>query len=116
MKLFQTKSQTCDRRRGIVFFEYILLVTIIGIGAIVGLACVRYALVHELKDVAYSIHHIHNHYGDGYGHGDGYGGYENGHGDHGNGNGHNGDGGNDGGGDNDDGGGDNDDGGGDDDE
>lgn len=43
------------RRRGSVFVEYILLVTIVGIGVIVGLATVRDALVNELNDLADAI-------------------------------------------------------------
>jgi pilus assembly protein Flp/PilA len=35
--------------------EYLLLATIVGIGLIVGLACVRDALVAELRDLALAI-------------------------------------------------------------
>lgn len=45
-------------RRGSVFVEYILLVTIVGIGVIVGLAVVRVALVNELQDLANAINAI----------------------------------------------------------
>lgn len=89
MKSLNAKTRTRQKRRGILFLEYILLLTIIGIGAIVGLAAVRHALVHELEDVAHAIHHIHHHHGGGHDHGDGDGdgdGHGNGHG--GNGNGH----------------------------
>jgi Flp pilus assembly pilin Flp len=40
--------------------EYLLLVTLVGIGAIVGLAMVRNALVTELNDVATAITQLHN--------------------------------------------------------
>jgi Flp pilus assembly pilin Flp len=46
------------QRRGSVFVEYILLVTIVGIGVIVGLAVVRVALVNELQDLANAINAI----------------------------------------------------------
>lgn len=46
------------RRRGAIFVEYILLITLVGIGAIVGLACVRSALVNELIDLANAINAI----------------------------------------------------------
>lgn len=46
------------RRTGSVFVEYILLVTIVGIGIIVGLACLREALVNELLDLAAAINAI----------------------------------------------------------
>ena len=45
-------------RRGSIFVEYILLVTIVGIGVIVGLAVVRVALVNELQDLANAINAI----------------------------------------------------------
>ena len=43
------------QRRGGVFVEYLLLLTIVGIGAIVGLATVRAALIGELFDLAEAI-------------------------------------------------------------
>ena len=43
---------------GSVFVEYLLLLTIVGIGAIVGLAAVRVALVNELLDLANAINAI----------------------------------------------------------
>lgn len=46
------------RRRGTIIVEYVLLITIVGIGAIVGLACVRDALVNELLDLANAINAI----------------------------------------------------------
>jgi hypothetical protein len=41
--------------RGSIFVEYILLLTLAGIGTIVGLVAVREALVAELKDLACAI-------------------------------------------------------------
>ena len=40
---------------GAVFVEYLLLLTIVGIGAIAGLATVRGALIAELFDLAEAI-------------------------------------------------------------
>jgi len=45
-------------RRGTVFVEYLLLVTLVGIGVIVGLATVRTALINELNDLAQAINAI----------------------------------------------------------
>ena len=45
-------------RKGSIFVEYILLVTIVGIGVLVGLACLRVALVNELLDLANAINAI----------------------------------------------------------
>jgi pilus assembly protein Flp/PilA len=45
-------------RNGSIFVEYILLVTIVGIGVIVGLATIRGALVNELIDLANAINAI----------------------------------------------------------
>ena len=47
-----------SKRRGSVFVEYLLLVTIVGIGIIVGLVEVREALVSELTDLANAINAI----------------------------------------------------------
>lgn len=41
--------------RGGVFVEYLLLLTIVGIGVIAGLATVRSALIAELLDLANAI-------------------------------------------------------------
>lgn len=46
------------RRRGTIIVEYVLLITIVGIGAIVGLACIRDALINELLDLANAINAI----------------------------------------------------------
>lgn len=40
---------------GAVFVEYLLLLTIVGIGAIAGLAAVRGALINELLELAAAI-------------------------------------------------------------
>jgi len=44
--------------RGGVFVEYILLLTIVGIGVIVGLAVLKDALINELHDLAIAIEAI----------------------------------------------------------
>lgn len=46
------------RRKGSIFVEYILLITIVGLGVIVGLATIRGALVNELIDLANAINAI----------------------------------------------------------
>lgn len=46
------------RRKGSIFVEYLLLVTIVGIGVIVGIACIRQALNNELFDLANAINAI----------------------------------------------------------
>jgi pilus assembly protein Flp/PilA len=43
---------------GSVFVEYLLLLTLVGIGVIVGLAAVRTALINELVDLAHAISSI----------------------------------------------------------
>lgn len=60
-KLIRTFGSSRRRRhRGIVTIEYLLLVTLVGIGSIVGLALVRNALVTELNDVATAITQLNN--------------------------------------------------------
>jgi Flp pilus assembly pilin Flp len=44
-----------DEVDGAVFVEYVLLVTLVGLGAIVGLSTVRDALINELTDLAAAI-------------------------------------------------------------
>lgn len=59
--MFRRKVQKRDsqsRRLGAVFVEYLLLLTIVGIGVIVGLVSVRKALVNELIDLANAINAI----------------------------------------------------------
>jgi hypothetical protein len=46
---------SASRRRGSVFVEYLLLLTIVGIGVIVGLTEVRDALVEEMLELAAAI-------------------------------------------------------------
>lgn len=54
----QLRRQTVERRKGSIFVEYVLLVTLVGLGVIVGLATVRSALVNELIDLANAINAI----------------------------------------------------------
>ncbi|MEX0727091.1 MAG: hypothetical protein WEB58_13590 [Planctomycetaceae bacterium] len=54
-KLKATSQRLRNRIRGAVFVEYLLLVTLVGIGVIVGLATLRGALVNELNDLANAI-------------------------------------------------------------
>ncbi|WP_166829202.1 hypothetical protein [Thalassoroseus pseudoceratinae] len=54
MQILRKKTGS-SRRRGSVFVEYLLLLTIVGIGVIVGLVAVREALVAELIDLADAI-------------------------------------------------------------
>lgn len=58
MLVRRRRSRPTAARRGSVFVEYILLVTIVGIGVVVGLALVRVALVNELQDLANAINAI----------------------------------------------------------
>jgi len=60
MKTGLVEHLRCNRRgrRGAVTVEYLLLVTLVGIGVLVGLAAVRNALVQELDDVATAINAI----------------------------------------------------------
>ena len=52
VRLFKRLRRDCS---GGVFVEYLLLLTIVGIGAIAGLAVVRGALIGELFDLAAAI-------------------------------------------------------------
>jgi len=47
-----------QQRRGVVTAEYLLLVTLIGIGVLVGLAALRNAIVAELQDCADAVQAI----------------------------------------------------------
>jgi Flp pilus assembly pilin Flp len=66
MKYILTASLWCvdrmrrlrDESEGSVFVEYLLLLTLVGIGAIAGLAAVRTALINELLDLAAAINAI----------------------------------------------------------
>jgi pilus assembly protein Flp/PilA len=42
-------------RRGSVFVEYVLLVTLVGLGTLAGVAILRNALIAELQDLALAI-------------------------------------------------------------
>ncbi|MEY3176783.1 MAG: hypothetical protein RLZZ436_4697 [Planctomycetota bacterium] len=56
-----TRHKSADRirqRRGVVTAEYLLLVTLIGIGVLVGLAELRNAIVAELTDCAAAVKNI----------------------------------------------------------
>jgi hypothetical protein len=44
-----------SRRRAVVTAEYLILLTLVGIGVIVGLAAVRNSLLSELCDLAQAI-------------------------------------------------------------
>lgn len=52
------KLQKREKRSGAVTVEYVLLVTLVGIGVLVGLAMIRNALVGELEDIASAISNI----------------------------------------------------------
>jgi len=54
-RLFNCFRRFWHDRRGSVFAEYILLLTIVGIGVIVGLATLRDAMISELNDLAAAI-------------------------------------------------------------
>ena len=54
----QSGKLATAERAGAVTVEYLLLVTLVGIGVLVGLAAVRNALVQELDDVAAAINAI----------------------------------------------------------
>ena len=54
-KLSSTANRLFHDTYGGVFVEYLLLLTIVGIGVIAGLATVRTALIAELTDLANSI-------------------------------------------------------------
>lgn len=54
------RSVLRHRKRGVITVEYLLLLTIIGIGVIVGICAVRNALINELNDLANAINAINN--------------------------------------------------------
>ncbi len=53
--LKQLSRRLRDEVDGAVFVEYVLLVTLVGLGAVVGLSTVRDALINELTDLANAI-------------------------------------------------------------
>jgi len=57
-RITRNSAKPRTQRGGSVFVEYVLLVTIVGIGVIVGLACVREALINELVELANAINAI----------------------------------------------------------
>ena len=57
-KLKKRALQLRKRTRGAIFVEYILLVTLVGLGVLVGLATIREALNAELNDLAAAINNI----------------------------------------------------------
>jgi Flp pilus assembly pilin Flp len=57
-RLKKQVQQTSGRLRGTIFVEYVLLVTLVGIGIIAGLATVRNALINEMFDLANAINAI----------------------------------------------------------
>ncbi len=57
-RLARLSRKLWTQRRGGVFVEYILLLTIVGIGAIVGLAVLRDAMIDELVQLADAISQI----------------------------------------------------------
>ncbi len=59
MTNLHTESQPRGcKRRGVVTAEYLLLVTLIGIGVLVGLVALRNAIVAELNDCATAVKSI----------------------------------------------------------
>ena len=57
-KILAKLRELCRDERGGVFAEYILLVTIVGLGAIVGIAVLRSALIDELAQLSHAISQI----------------------------------------------------------
>lgn len=51
----QGVKKSNQRRTGAVTVEYILLITLVGLGSLVGLAAVRNSLINELTDLAAAI-------------------------------------------------------------
>jgi len=49
------RTASSRRRRGSIFVEYLLLLTIVGIGAIAGITTLRNALFNEMVDLANAI-------------------------------------------------------------
>lgn len=47
--------RTAHNRPGSVFVEYVLLVTLVGLGTLAGVAVLRNALISELTDLANAI-------------------------------------------------------------
>jgi len=58
IRFFRTLWQLRHDTRGSVFVEYLLLLTLIGIGVICGLVALKDALIVELNDLAEAIGEI----------------------------------------------------------
>lgn len=58
MNWFRSRGKKSRRRRGVLTFEWILLITLLVIGIIGGLSAVRNALLCELNDLAECIEAI----------------------------------------------------------
>jgi pilus assembly protein Flp/PilA len=56
--LWKTLRNLKSQVDGSVFVEYLLLLTLVGIGIIVGLCTLRNALINELNDLANAINAI----------------------------------------------------------
>jgi Flp pilus assembly pilin Flp len=54
-RLLQICRKLRDQVHGAVFTEYLLLVTLVGIGVIAGIATLRVALLNELSELAGAI-------------------------------------------------------------
>ncbi|MEQ8789774.1 MAG: hypothetical protein RIC55_26000 [Pirellulaceae bacterium] len=54
-RLLRTIKKLRDQTHGAVFTEYLLLVTLVGIGVIAGIATLRVALLNELSELAAAI-------------------------------------------------------------
>ncbi len=54
-RIVEAVRRTLRERKGSVFVEYLLLLTIVGIGVIVGLTTLRDALNSELNDLAQAV-------------------------------------------------------------
>ncbi len=54
-RIVKSLRRLMRQTEGAVFVEYLLLLTIVGIGAIAGLAAVRGALINELIELAQAI-------------------------------------------------------------
>jgi Flp pilus assembly pilin Flp len=54
-RFLRVLRQLRDQAHGAVFTEYLLLVTLVGIGVIAGIATLRAALLNELAELAAAI-------------------------------------------------------------
>lgn len=58
LRIIRLLARLRKRVDGAIFVEYLLLLTLVGIGVIAGLAAVRSALLNELSDLANAIANI----------------------------------------------------------